>query len=373
MRLQLVPALREDEPEPPGGTLQSAPEVQARIKKAFHDAFTAATREGQLAREDLFGLSLSALGGCIKAAAYALAGTPPSDPELAYAYQGWPQALLGTWQHEGLLPWLAYALGGEYGGGFDGVSIEERVTLRVHPHTIAGSLDLWWETEGLVLDLKTVGEHKLNRVLVDGRAYHPHRLQVAGYALAKQRAGHTVRWIVWAYMDRANGDLELVIEPFTVELAAAVVARVGEIQWWAQRPDEAPREEHGPGLSLACDGCARLRRCWGEDAAPGHTGPQAAVLGATSEAVDFAMNEYKRLGQEETRIKAERKFWREVFSRWPSWTPAGKWQHYTGKSRAEDDKEAAVALLKRHGIPVPTKPRKGSLYVVSSTRKRPKE
>ncbi|MEU8310334.1 hypothetical protein AB0C84_42870 [Actinomadura sp. NPDC048955] len=350
--------------------LDSAAQVRAHISMAFDAAFTAATFDGQMAREDLFGLTMSGIGGCIRAAAYALAGAEPSDPELAYAYQGYPQALLGTWQHAGLLPWLAQVLGGDA----EGVAIEQRVQLRVHPDVITGALDLWWARQRLLLDLKTVGEHKLSTVYRQRWPFHPHRLQVAGYALAKHQAGTTPRWIVWAYLDRASGDKIPVVEEFTPTLAGIVLERIGEVQWWRDHdPDQAPREERGPGLSLACDGCAWLRRCWGDDAVPGSAGPQTAVYGATDEAVDYAYNEYKRLGKVASDAEKEREFWRVVFERRPEWTPAGRWQHYTGRTREEDDPWAALKVLRALGFAVPQRTKKGSLYVVPATRHRPKK
>jgi hypothetical protein len=236
-------------------------EVREQIGAALQGAFLD-ENAGRARRPGA--LSLSGLGGCGRAGAYALAGTDPSDdpePDEARA------ATLGTYAHDGLLPRMAARI--------PGAVFETPVVLNAFGVRIPGTLDLAWA--GVMLDLKTVGERRLHGVRRRVGPYRDHWLQVMGYALARHQAGHPVRWVAWLYLDRATGDHEIMVEEFTNRAALAVLDRVRRLQAWAAEPDKAPREGRGPGVSLACDGCAWLRRCWGPSAVARRKGTQTAV------------------------------------------------------------------------------------------------
>lgn len=235
----------------------TAAEVSTAVRAAVGEAFTTANAEHQ---RDPHRLSMSKLGGCTRQAAYMVAGTEVSDVPLAEEGRA---ANLGTWQHAGLLPLLAKHL--------PDARYETPVVLSAAGLTIGGQVDLDWAD--VVMDLKTVGERRLHGVRRSG-AFADHRAQVMGYVLARVQMGIPTRWAVWTYLDRASGDVEVVVEPFTNAAMLAVIDRVEEIVRWAETPDQAPRDNRGPGLSFACDRCPWLRRCWGEDATPGQTGAQ---------------------------------------------------------------------------------------------------
>lgn len=239
----------------------AAGEVADQVRAALRRTFLAAQADNP---HDPVELSMSGLGGCTRRAAYQVAGTPPSDTPPAEEGRA---AMLGEWIHHGMLPRLAVELGMELAE----VEVEKRVILRAGGLLIPGRADL---AGGLVLDLKTVTEGRLYGVRRLGE-YYDHRIQVLGYALACHQAGYPVRYVAWLYIDRSSGDSEVVVEPFTNAAAMTVIRRVQEIRAYAdQDPDEAPRDERGPGLSFACDRCPWLRRCWGEDAVSGETGAQ---------------------------------------------------------------------------------------------------
>lgn len=235
-------------------------DVAEAVQAAVAEAFTTATAEHE---RDPYRLSMSSLGGCTRQGAYRLAGTEVSDQPATEEAR---QANLGTWQHAGLLPLLAKHL--------PGARYETPVVLRAAGLEIGGIIDLDWADA--VLDLKTVGERRLHAVRRSG-PFSEHRVQVMGYVLARVQAGMPARWAVWTYLDRASGDLEVVVEEFTNGAMMALIDRVEEIQRWAADPDRAPRDYRGPGLSFTCDRCPWLRRCWGETAEPGVKGAQRMV------------------------------------------------------------------------------------------------
>lgn len=250
--------------EPVAAAVPFTPEQAAdKIADASRRAFEAATADRQ---RDPHQVGISSLGGCTRAAAYALARTPVSDdpgPEEGRA------ANLGTWQHEGFLPRLSAELRPS--------DIEVEVRLRAAGLSITGHIDLDWTL--MPLDLKTVGEHRLGRVRRAGDPYYAHRVQDAAYGLARMQEGRDTPMLGWHYLDRASGDEEIIVKPFTNRDALDVIDRVRLLRDYAESdPDMAPRDERGPGLSIVCNRCPWLRRCWGDEAEPGVVGAQASLV-----------------------------------------------------------------------------------------------
>lgn len=298
-------------------------------------------------------LTMSGLGGCTRRNAYALAGTEPSDvhgPEQAR------MALLGSGAHDWFLPALARAIAKLTGAVAD---VEKRVCLTVAGVQIPGSLDLAFDD--VITDLKTVREYKLHGVRRRG-AFDEHRVQVGGYALAEYQAGRDVRWIVYLYMDRTTGEIHPVAEPFTTGTAEAVMRRVEDIQRFAGTgPDTAPREARGPGVSLACDRCPWLRRCWGPAAVPGVTGPQTQLAATPAGLVEILRLAYDATGVAGT-AKADKDFAKLVLS----CTNDGLYGPYKlsrGADSAMDDVPAMKKILTDMGIGIPAKPKSGSTFV----------
>ena len=116
--------------------------------------------------------------------------------------------------------------------------------------------------------------------------------------------------------------------------------------------DEEPdRDERGPGLSIICDGCPWLKECWGPDAVPSETGPQAQ-LAVDSEAVVAALDMYDAALQAEKRAKADKQFAAAVLSGTERGKYGGFSLSWTAGSERLDQKQAR-ALLEMHGIDVP--------------------
>lgn len=326
--------------------------VQASIRRAF--AAESATRQ-----RDPHYLGISSLSGCTRFAAYAIARTPPSDsPEPREGRS----ANLGTWEHCGLLPRLA----GEFWRGAD----EVEVTLRASGITIPGRIDL--DAPGMILDLKTVGEWKLQAVRRSG-PMPAHVMQVAAYALARLQAGHTPQWLVVLYMDRATGECQPFAIPFTNGHVSTVIDRIAEICRWSDNPDTTPRCDasgsamSGPGYSYSCDECPWLRRCWGPDAQQG----QRARKCHDNPEIEALLMEYVEVNAIEGPAKRRKAEIAKLLESVKNGT-YGDVKYYRPQDVVVDDPYAALRILKTLGYEVPQRPQRGKLSIrlMTSTKKR---
>jgi hypothetical protein len=339
--------------------LDTMPQVDASIIAGlFAEVVPLAFREENTRRQqgrDPTRLSLSGLGGCTRACAYSIAGTPASDEPPEDEARA---ALLGTGAHDWFLPAIARVIERLTGTTCD---VEKRVELRAGRLVIAGSLDLAFDD--VVVDLKTVGERKLHGVRRRDEPYPEHFLQVFGYALAERQAGRDVRWVVFLYMDRTTGDVHPLVVPFTNAAVEAVVNRAITIRRLAADPDSAPRDGRGPGKSMACDRCSWLRRCWGPDAEPGKTGAQVVAAGDW-EGLQYILQLYADAAAKATEAEADKNFAKLVIAK----TKAGQYGAYKisrSKDGEMDDVDAMKTILASYGIPVPKKPRSGATRVTA--------
>jgi hypothetical protein len=340
--------------------------IRGRVREAFQLA------EDKHAR-DPYAMSASRVGGCTREAAYRLAGTPPTDP----GNQGLRrQAWLGTWLHRGFMPMLRLRLGR--------ARTEVPITLRTGGIELPGRFDLWARRRSsgdIVIDGKTVAPYGLEWVRRDGMR-DKDRLQLRTYAAGLVQAGATVRWIVAVYFDRASGDDEVIVEPFGPREYAETMERITQLIDMARDPDTAPRDERGPGLSVICDGCPWLRRCWGEAARPGEAGPaQARTLGGTADGIREALELYDAARKRESDAKKDKDFARAILSEGRP-DVYGDLQLGWGSPGREKEDELALYkeawslthsgldprdLLAIEGVPVPMKP--GSRPAIQVTRK----
>ncbi len=333
--------------DPAVAPADTAGQVAALIRDLTGRVFADETRRRQEGR-DPTRLTMSGLGGCTRACAYSLAGTPASDvpPEEEAR-----QAMLGDVIHAWFLPALAELVGA-------GAEVEKPVQLRAAGITINGTLDMVWN--GLVLDLKTVREHRLHGVRRFG-AYTEHEAQVYGYALAEHQSGNPVRWVAWLYMDRATGEVEIRVERFTNARALAVIDRVEKLTLFARDPDEAPREARGPGLSYACNRCPWLRRCWGDDAVPGEVGAQRSIA-ATDPGIEFALAMYAAATSRESAAKLDKAFAKAILEAVPA-GQYGKWKYRVGKPGLVLDQEQVQEDYAAAGRELPKKPTSGRILI----------
>jgi hypothetical protein len=323
------------------------------IEEAVIEAFELENTRRQEDR-DPTKLTMSGLGGCTRRNAYAVAGTPPTDE---YGPEQARMALLGTGVHDWFLLALARAIRKLI--GTEDVQVEKRVQLHAAGLDITGSLDLVFDD--VLVDLKTVREWKLNRVRRDG-AYNEHRTQITGYAVAEHQAGRKIRWIVALYMDRSTGEVFPTIEPFTVAGGMDVIRRVETIKRFAdENPDAAPREARGPGVSLACDRCPWLKRCWGSDAVPGEPGPQTAIAQSPAGLLEILKLMHDATGVTSA-ATADKEFAKLVIRETKPAT-YGPFQLSRGKAGETPDTEAMRKILTDLGIPIPMKSKAGATSV----------
>lgn len=315
----------------------------ARLETAARGAFVAATAAR---KRDPHHVGISSVGGCRRAVAYALSRTPVTDTPEAEEGRA---ANLGTWEHDGYLPWFATQLPGS--------STEVDVEAKVAGIVLPGHIDL--DDPFTVIDLKTVGEWRLSGVRWLGAAYYHHRVQVGTYALARLQAGRPPKYVAWLYMDRANGDWYLIVEPFTNALMLEVIDRVTELAMWAQNPDEAPRDERGPGLSIVCNSCRWLRQCWGPDAEPGQVGPQRVY---DDPAIEQALLDYADARDRESAAKADKKY-AEAQLGAARYGTYGRLSYARGKDQTPEDPWAALRMIKAMGIEPPRTTRRGAIKI----------
>lgn len=286
--------------------MAAAEDVRQRYLAAVADAHRAETTSRARAPH----LSVSRLGGCTRAAAYALAGTPPSDdPEQPEGRA----ANHGSWLHLGYLPRLAELVGGKH---------EVEVVVTAAGVTIFGRADLAavdTDLGGELVDVKTVAG--LDTVRRYG-GFADHWVQLFAYLLGEvQRTGHRIRWGVLVYIDRSTGEAEVFVREATDRALLAIVDRIAEIRGHADDPDRAPRTTgslpgdrrwrmRGPGSSYGCDECPWLSRCW-PGAQPGVRGAQAAIA-RTDAAIEAAITAYAWHSTVGSDYAREQEFWRSV-------------------------------------------------------------
>lgn len=334
--------------------MEDLDEVRDLLGDTVAQAFLLLTRRGQLARADLLALTISGVGLCVRAAAYRLSRTAPTDPELMWTGEN-RAANLGTATHDLLLPVFARLLGGQE---------NVPVRLQVGPDTVEGTADL--VAGDLLVELKTAREARVVGAMVLG-PYVANRVQALLYGIALRQMGRTIRRVAYIYLDRASGQEYVHVEELDPDAVEFALSHMWQIQAWRDRPDWAPRTERGPGLSPACDECGWLRRCWGNDARPSTTGPQRA-LGRDVGEVERILTRYVALGKAKTSTDEERELLQTIFTEGSRPGNYGDLRWYRTAGGEEIDAKAAEQALIAAGLPVPMRPRKGQVRIGPAKR-----
>ncbi|MGV8973208.1 MAG: PD-(D/E)XK nuclease family protein [Rhodoglobus sp.] len=289
-------------------------------------------------------LGISAIGKCHRYAGYVTHGTDPTDEKRSH-----PSALLGTLLHEALLPVLAREWGGQH-------SVPVEVSLGDDLPPIPGEADLVVNDE--VIDLKTGTEAVIERVVRDGQAKPDHHRQTNLYRLGLVQSGRKINWASILYLGRSRGEtvsFESPYDPVVIDEAR---------QWWrsvhaSPKPEALDRSEHGPGLSIICDGCEFRSRCW--------PNAQATILDeGGDEATESALTMLRDALDRTNAAKKDADFAKAVlagtmpgeYGRWRTWYQGGG---------ARLDQPEAKRLLVENGLPVPMKTTEKSLRVGVST------
>jgi len=322
---------------------QGAAGEAARLSAATGRAFAAFSAAKIRHPHDV---GISSLGGCRRRLAYGLAKVPISNvfpPGQDRA------ANLGTMEHTGLLPHLAAEL--------PGARTEVAVTVHGAGLTLPGHIDL--DTPEDTIDLKTVGEWRLNGARYQRGAYYNHRLQVGGYALGRLQEGRPTQFVSWLYLDRASGDEYVITEDFSNGLALEVVDRLDEVARYVREdPHAAPRDEPGPGRAFSvCNDCPWLNTCWGPDARP-----HEPVQAVTDVEVEGALLDYVEARDMASRGKAGQKAALERLEQ-VRYGTYGSVSYGRGKGGEVPDDARAVAKLRRLGLDVPMTTKRGAVQV----------
>jgi len=290
------------------------------------------------------GLTMSALGGCRRYGAYLEAGVDMTNPQTSH-----PAAMLGGFIHEGTLPRLAATI--------PGAVTEEAVEWTPYEGAapVRGRLDL--AAPGIVVDLKTMSEWKMERFLDHG-PQRGHRWQAHGYGEARVQAGQEVDRVQIVAIERASGQVATWEDDHHADRMEPIIEWVEEVRDHAQRdPDAAPRDEYGPGISYLCDVCPFLTRCWGDDARPGRRGPQAADP-TDVPAISSALALYRDAMRREREAKDDKAFAGAVIANAPKGVYGShelRWKRGYDRQPTLDTGKA-IDLLTVAGIDPPMKP-----------------
>lgn len=222
----------------------------------------------------------SEIGVCRRRAGYKHHGHPVTNPENV---TGLP-AVLGTWVHKGALGTMRR----EWGSVIE-VGVEDEL-VRGHVDAIELPND-WRIKAGLpehpeapdvveVDDLKTKRDARMvdyvrNRGPKRSELFQPHlyaKLLREGKVQGHKRFAHLaalgplpVETIRLRYFPRTGEeDSEYVYEqPFDDAIAEEAWEWVEQVAA-SSKPEDLPRDEDGPGLSVSCDHCPFVTACWGE-------------------------------------------------------------------------------------------------------------
>ena len=328
-------------------------EIEDDLEQLVSRAFVA---ESAARHRDPHHLGISALGRCTRKAAHQIAGTTPSHEVRPGEGRA---ANLGTWHHAGLLPRMESLI--------DHAKAEVDVKLHAAGITVTGHADL--VVPGMVIDLKTVGEHRLQYV----RRFGPpseHVMQVAAYGVALLQAGASVSQLSLIYMDRANGDLETFVIPFTNRLAMTVIQRITDLAKLAKDPDSAPREDvsgtllQGPGFGFHCNECPWIKRCWGAEAEPFERQPRTY----SDQAMESLLEEYDRARAVESEARQRKG---EILGLLgdASHGEYGTYRYGRDRDTRIDDGAAAIRVLHELGVPVPQTWRRGATRIRLAKKK----
>ena len=351
----------------PTAPLVGAAAVRARIDQAVSGLFLTAAAENP---HDPGRLSMSGIGACARLAAYQIAGYAPTDLRPIEKRA----ADLGTAIHEWMLPRLGAALGGTW------TRIEHPVTLTTPEGQITGTLDLATEHLGgaatlalspdafddgaTVLDLKTLSRHRFDLVDASGEPFDEHVYQVDGYGVALTQQGTVVRWTAWLYICRETGRTRTIVRELDPDAIRALLDRITTLHAYAENPEFAPRERRGPGLSVECDGCPFLTRCWGIGAEPGVTGAQRTIAVTDEEVTSAAVN-YNDARANRLEWDKWEKFWALVLAdREGTYTDGERTVSLGSRPGANmPDQKAMARLLADRGVPIPRSRNRPSLVV----------
>jgi hypothetical protein len=307
-------------------------------------------------------LGPSGAGNCIRAEAYAQLGVQPTNEQSTL------QAEAGTLIHMGIMAAL---------DGVPGVRTE--VPLRLPQWGRAGSADIVYDPEYLLIDVKTYNGRSYERRVEAGEPYEHQWDQVEQYGLALYEAagdGHlwtlqilgvnrdTGEHTVWEKvqdLDRARAVAERIrSRQDSIDEAKARLADPTSSVTAIQLAETFPREGNGPGRGFPCDPwCPFLEQCWPAPFDLGLLSAQAATVVSDPEEVARWAAEYREASAL-AKAANDRKYTAQAYlqgitGEFGGWQVA---QVGSGRSTEVPDVDAMIDLLAAHGeaVPMLTKP-----------------
>jgi hypothetical protein len=219
------------------------------------------TLEQQRPRARQAAIGISEIGNpCARRHLYKLTNTPKTNT----GGDPWP-AIIGTAVHT----YLDQA----FGGHPDWITDQHVTIPTTDGGSIGGTIDLYHQPSGTVIDHKVVGTSSLKRMRQDGPGPQ-YRTQVHLYGLGMQLAGHTVTTVAIMAWPRAGQlkDAHYWSEPWDPDLCDLALNKLASLQAVATMfGDQAPART--PGTESHCMYCPWFM--------PAATNPSEACPGPT--------------------------------------------------------------------------------------------
>jgi hypothetical protein len=236
----------------------------------------------------------SEIGVCRRRAGYSHHGTPYSDPENVSGVA----AINGTWIHKGALDTMRREWGSiietrveddVLRGHVDAIELpnEWRVRAGLDPHPLAPDVievdDLKTKRDGRLVGFVRVRGPKRSELF---QAHLYAGLLRRGKVSDLKRFAHLaglgelpvelIRLRYWSRAGDADDDVQEYVyeQPFDPDIEAEAREWVDQVAS-STSPEELPRDQDGPGLSIVCDNCPFLTACWGE---AGDRAPQSLLI-----------------------------------------------------------------------------------------------
>jgi hypothetical protein len=172
-----------------------------------------------------------------------------------------------------------------------------------------GNVDLRWQLDGVIVDVKTVSSRAYEHVVTFGAK--PENVgQLETYALAVNRhcervGDELVHTLQLHYVNRDNGDVHPIEWAYDEKVARTKLSELVHMEQMIELGEELPRAENARLGAFPCDWCPFWRHCWDvpEGDAPDD---YAAKFTDSDEKIEAAIETYLQLGVVERETKAAR-------------------------------------------------------------------
>ena len=278
--------------------------------------------DGRSTRSKQRKVGASEIGVCRRRAGYSHHGTPYSDVENVSGVA----AINGTWIHKGALDTMRRQWGTLIEtrvenkilrGHVDGIDLPNdwRVKAGLEPLEDAPDVvevdDLKTKRDGrLVAHVRNVGPKRselFQAHLYAGMLRRGEVSKIKRFSYLADLGPLPVELIRLRYWSRAgeqdDGAQEYPYEqPFDPDIEAEAWEWVKQVAG-SSKPEDLPRDQDGPGLSIVCDNCPFVTACWGE---AGDRAPQSVLIVTDADlAQRFAEYDSARAAEREAKARKD--------------------------------------------------------------------